>query len=209
MYFSTILALFAATALCSAIPTHPRHGHLFPRQTNGTCPGNKAPISSIDAEAAAEAHQFDATATFAARSVSIKTSDGDCLSVRPECGDFRHNLIPLEAITCDGVDEKQKFDIITKGKHITQDEGMLVVSTSTLGCLNLDSRRDDVNMFSCGGRAGGEGDETLAQIFSFIKAGTSSALKLQNDNETCLAVASGKLVSAGCSGEASQNFALS
>ncbi|KAL8896254.1 MAG: hypothetical protein Q9192_003190 [Flavoplaca navasiana] len=215
MYFSTTLAILSTLAISSAIPAHSPYTRLVPRQGNSTdiCKDGSpvdGPGENLNGEAAAEAHQIDAKAVFGSRAVSIKTFDGKCLTTNPCGGDFRQNLIPVQTTACDLKDNKQRFDIITKGKHIQEEGGMLVVSTLTNGCLNLDGRRNDgaANIFSCGGRAGGEGDETPAQIFSFIKGGTSSSLQLQNDNETCLAVASGKLVAAGCSAEASQDFTL-
>ena len=129
MYFSSTLVLFSAIALSSAIPTNPRRVYLFPRQSaNGTCP-NGAKLAEVNPEAAAEAHQFDRTADRPQQDISIKTSDGTkCLTIDPECGDFRHNLIPVQFEKCVGNNKKQKFDIVTNGKHIDQEGGMLVVS---------------------------------------------------------------------------------
>ena len=85
-------------------------------------------------ESAAEANQRDDTATRAFSSVNIKTSDGQCLFIDPTAGDFRQNLIPVLVQACTG-SEGEKWDIITKGKHIEQEGAMLVVSTVVGFCL--------------------------------------------------------------------------
>lgn len=83
----------------------------------------------LNVEAAAEANSRDDTATRAFSSVSIKSSDGQCLFIDPAAGDFRENLIPVKLKQCDG-SAGEKFDIITAGKHISQPKSMLVVSTA-------------------------------------------------------------------------------
>lgn len=82
----------------------------------------------LNPEAAAEANVRDDTATRAFSSVPLKSSSGQCLSIDPTAGDFRENLIPVQLKGCDG-SANQKFDIITAGKHISQPNSMLVVST--------------------------------------------------------------------------------
>lgn len=82
----------------------------------------------LNPEAAAEANSRDDTATRAFSSVSIKSPGGQCLFIDPTAGDFRENLIPIQLKNCDG-SANQKFDIITAGKHISQPNSMLVVST--------------------------------------------------------------------------------
>ncbi|KAL8992131.1 MAG: hypothetical protein Q9169_007345 [Polycauliona sp. 2 TL-2023] len=186
-----------------------RDDGLFPRQL-----GDANCSTIINAEAAAEAHQIDETAQ--SRPTSIKTADGkNCLTILPKCGDFRHNLIPLQAQTCDGTNENQKFEIVTKSKHISEDGGMLLVSSSTNGCLDFNAGRKgkEVTMFSCGGRAGGEGEESNSQIFSFAgsQAGIPLTLKKSSEesSETCLAVEDGgKLGFATCGGGGEQSFTL-
>ncbi|KAI4246121.1 MAG: hypothetical protein L6R40_002073 [Gallowayella cf. fulva] len=211
MYISTALTLLSALTIVSAIPTSPPHVRLLPRK-NATADGTEVARAGgfLNAEAAAEAQQRDSTATRAFSAVSLKAADGSCLSVDPTAGDFRQNLIPVQTKACDG-SANEKFDIVTVGKHISQEGGMLVVSTETQGCLNFDPRRaagDQVILFSCGGRADGEGIETDSQIFSFTAGQTSFPLKLKKDGETCLAINGGKLGSAGCSGDASQDFTI-
>ena len=138
MYFSIALAIFSTLAISSAIPTHSPYTRLFPRQGNSTeiCVDG-SPVDGagerLNAEAAAEAHQIDAAADFAARSVSIRTSDDKCLTIKACGGDFRQNLIPVQTKPCLGNEDpniaSQQFDLITKGKHIQQKGGMIVVST--------------------------------------------------------------------------------
>lgn len=105
----------------------------------------------------------------------MQTSDGQCLTIDDLSGDFRANLTPVQVAECDGSDG-QSWDIITSGEHINEEGMMLVVSTlvsnikvdkcvtnlltssQTQACLNFDPRRaagDQVNLFSCGGRADG------------------------------------------------------
>ncbi|TBU33711.1 hypothetical protein BD309DRAFT_859463 [Dichomitus squalens] len=120
----------------------------------------------LNPSAAAEANPRDNTATRALSSVSIKTNDGNCLSVDATAGDFRENLIPIQAKACDGSDG-QKWDVITKGVHNDQPGFALIVSTLTQGCMNFDPRRadgDQVILFSCGGRADGGGAVTNSQV---------------------------------------------
>ncbi|KAI4281672.1 MAG: hypothetical protein L6R38_003515 [Xanthoria sp. 2 TBL-2021] len=219
MYFSTTLALFSTLAVSSAFPTHPSYTRLFPRgnETDECRDGSDvARGGKLDAEAAAEAHQRDGTATRAFSAISIKASDGNCLTIAPCGGDFRQNLIPVQTKACalnstDPTFKQQKFDIITKGKHIHQEGGMLVVSALTQGCVTFDPRRkvdDQVNIFSCGGRAAGEGDETDSQIFPFTAGQTTFPLAVGKDAKTCLATAGGKVGPGGCGGKASQVFTL-
>ena len=88
------------------------------------------------------------------------------MSVDATAGDFRENLIPIEAKACDGSDG-QKWDVITKGVHNDQPGFALIVSTLTQGCMNFDPRRadgDQVILFSCGGRADGGGSVTNSQV---------------------------------------------
>lgn len=82
----------------------------------------------LDPKAAAEANVRDDTATRAFSSASVKSADGQCLFIDPTAGDFRENLIPVQLKACDG-SAGEKFDIITKGKHIDVADSMLVVST--------------------------------------------------------------------------------
>jgi hypothetical protein len=86
-----------------------------------------------------------------------------------------------------------------------------VVSSLTQGCLNFDPRRaagDQVVLFSCGGRADGEGLVTESQLFGF-EGGSSITLSPLNDKATCLAPNGAKLDSAACAaGDATQSFSI-
>lgn len=64
-------------------------------------------------------------------------------------------------------------------------------------------------MFSCGGRADGEGGVTDSQLFSFTVGKNSLALAPQNEKgATCLVPAGEKLGSAACNGGADQLFSI-
>ncbi|KAL8800851.1 MAG: hypothetical protein Q9182_004871 [Xanthomendoza sp. 2 TL-2023] len=211
MHFSTSLTILSTLAFASAFPTIPQTIRLFPR-LNATVDGTAVARAGgvLKADATAEAQQRDDTATRAFSSVSLKAADGSCLFIDPKAGDFRQNLIPVQTKPCDG-SSNESFDIITAGKHISKEGGMLIVSTETQGCLNFDPRRaagDQVILFSCGGRAGGEGIETDSQIFTFTPGQVSMPLALKKDKGPCLAVSGGKLGSASCTGDAEQNFTV-
>ena len=127
-----------------------------------TNPTEPVPVSraggTLNPSAAAEAHEFDSTATRLIESINIRASDGRCLFVDPTAGDFRQNLIPVELKEC-SEDPNQKFDLITEGKHNNGNAGrVLLMSVLTNGCISFDNRRqegDTVTIFSCGGRAAG------------------------------------------------------
>lgn len=129
MLFFTTLSLLSISALATAVPAGPHLNRFFPRQ-NATADGTGVARAGgvLNAQAAAEANQRDDTATRAFSGVSVKAADGTCLFIDPTAGDFRQNLIPVQTKTCDG-SANEKFDIITAGKHINQQGGMLVVST--------------------------------------------------------------------------------
>jgi hypothetical protein len=182
--------------------------------TGGGNPTTPVPVSRaggvLDPSAAAEANPRDNTATRAFTSASIKTSSGQCLSIDPATGDFRQNLIPVKIQDCTGA-EGEKFDIITKGVHNDQANTALVVSSLTQGCLNFDPRRaagDTVILFSCGGRADGEGLVTDSQLFGF-QGGNSITLAPQNEKgATCLTPTGANLLASGCTGDAAQTFSI-
>ncbi|KAK6540876.1 hypothetical protein TWF694_008259 [Orbilia ellipsospora] len=158
-------------------------------------------VTSLDQAATAEAHTRDNTATRAFSSITINTSNGKCLFVDPLGGDFRANLIPVLIKDCDGSDN-EKWDIITKGVHNDQLGTMLIVNTLVQGCLNFDPRRaagDQVNIFSCGGRADGSGQVTNSQLFNFTTV-SSGPLPLQPLNQvgTCLTSAGARLDQTTC-----------
>ncbi|KAF7897688.1 uncharacterized protein EAF01_008654 [Botrytis porri] len=193
----------AVTAAASAVPT--------------SDPTTPLPVSRagnvLDPSAAAKANEMDNTALKAFSSVALKDASGQCLFVDPTAGDFRRNLIPITLQTCDG-SQNQAWDIVTSGKHNNVPGSVLVVSSLTQGCLNFDPRRaagDTVIMFSCGGRADGDGLVTNSQLFPFIEGPTEILLAPENgNNATCLvANADGKLDSTPCAGDAkSQSFTI-
>ncbi|TGO62585.1 hypothetical protein BOTNAR_0111g00020 [Botryotinia narcissicola] len=167
----------------------------------------------LDPSAAAEANEMDNTAVKAFSSVALKDASGQCLFVDPTAGDFRQNLIPITLQACDG-SQNQAWDIVTSGKHNNVPGSVLVVSSLTQGCLNFDPRRatgDTVIMFSCGGRADGDGLVTNSQLFPFIEGPTEILLAPENgNNATCLVASEdGKLDSTSCAGDAtSQSFTI-
>lgn len=163
-----------------------------------------APVSTgttvLDPAAVAEAQQRDDTATRAFSAVQVKTSDGQCLSVDTNSGDFRENLIPITVGACDGSDG-QKFDVITSGKHNNVPGTALVVSTLTQGCLNFDPRRaagNQVLLFSCGGRADGGGSVTNSQLFTFTGGDAPIPLVPTNVQNTCMVDNNGLLDVTNC-----------
>ncbi|MCJ1266977.1 hypothetical protein MMC22_006862 [Lobaria immixta] len=168
-------------------------------------------VQQLDQAASDEAHPRDNGATRAFSSTQIKTSDGQCLFVDKLSGDFRANLTPVQVLACDDSDG-QKWDIITSGQHNNQAGTILVVSTLTQACLNFDPRRaagNQVLLFSCGGRADGEGQATDSQLFPF--AGGSGPLSLAPVSAagTCLTVKGNALDQAGCDkGDANQSFSF-
>ncbi|KAH8891830.1 hypothetical protein GQ53DRAFT_841192 [Thozetella sp. PMI_491] len=157
-------------------------------------------VTSLDEAATAEAQQRDATATRAFSDVQIKTSDGRCLFVDKLSGDFRENLTPIQVAAC-GSTDGQGWDVITKGKHNDQSGAALIVSTLTQACGNFDPRRaagNQVNLFSCGGRADGGGAVTTSQLFKFTGAAGPQALEPLNQAGSCLTVKGNVIDIANC-----------
>ncbi|KAJ6571980.1 hypothetical protein B0H19DRAFT_1132017 [Mycena capillaripes] len=156
---------------------------------------------TLNPTAVAESQAKDLTATRAATGVQIKNSAGKCLSVDATGGDFRENLIPVGVKDCDG-SEGQKFDFITKGVHNNQAGQTLIVSSLTNGCITFDDRRaagDQVNMFSCGGRADGSGQVNNSQLFPTPTDFTAPyALTPDNAKGVCLVNTNGRLVNVAC-----------
>ncbi|KAJ8068119.1 hypothetical protein OCU04_003691 [Sclerotinia nivalis] len=193
----------AVTAAASTVPTGDPTAPLPVSRAGGV----------LDPSAAAEANALDNTAVKAFSSVALKDASGQCLFLDPTAGDFRQNLIPITLQACDG-SQNQAWDIVTSGEHNNVPGSVLVVSSLTQGCLNFDPRRpagDTVIMFSCGGRADGDGLVTNSQLFPFIEGQTSILLAPENgNNATCLAAnAAGKLDSTACGGDAtSQSFTI-
>jgi len=167
----------------------------------------------LNPTAVAEAQAFDRTATRFFESVSIQSSDGRCLSVDPTAGDFRENLIPVALVACKK-EPAQRFDIITKGKHNdgTQGKSALISSVLTNGCISFDSRRpagDQVNMFSCGGRADGSGGTNTGQLFPFDGQKTITMQPVSENKAVCLkGFRSDRLTGATCNGRPSRAFTL-
>ncbi|KOS20955.1 Kinesin-like protein KIF13B [Escovopsis weberi] len=157
--------------------------------------------------AAAAANQFDVTAIRAARGANIRAPDGRCLSIDPSAGDSRQNLIPIQLDECRG-DETQKFDIVTRGRHNDGTTGVaLIVSTLTNGCISFDGRNrpgSRVFLFSCGGRADGEGQTDAGQLFPYDGNSTSLVMEPQSEGgRTCLVAGSQRLDSGSCGGNKS------
>lgn len=166
----------------------------------------------LDPAAAAESHERDNTATRAFSSVSLRTASGECLFIDPTAGDFRQNLIPIAVQPCTG-SPNEKFDIITAGEHNNAQNAALVVSALTQGCLNFDERRapgDTAILFSCGGRADGDGLVTDSQLFEFTAGEQSLRLQPQNGQGTvCLVPNGDNLDPAACNdADASQIFTI-
>ncbi|KAJ7037998.1 hypothetical protein C8F04DRAFT_1256506 [Mycena alexandri] len=157
---------------------------------------------TLDAAAVAESQVRDNTATRAFSAATIKTSDGQCLTVNANSGDFRENLIPVEIQACDG-SAGQNWDVITAGVHNDQPGNALFahVAMQTQGCLNFDPRRaagDQVILFSCGGRADGGGTVTNSQLFTFPNVTSTTPIAPINQAGTCLFNNNGALDQQGC-----------
>lgn len=60
---------------------------------------------------------------------------------------------------------------------------------------------DTVTLFSCGGRADGEGSETTSQIFGFGGGGTITLSPRNGGGNVCLVPNGARLDQATCSGE--------
>ncbi|KAK1634709.1 hypothetical protein BDP81DRAFT_323649 [Colletotrichum phormii] len=166
---------------------------------------------TLNPTAAAEANAFDATATRAFTKVAIQAPNGQCLSVDPTAGDFRQNLIPVAVAACDKASPNQQFDIISKGKHNDGKDGaMLIVSSLTNGCVSTDGRRadgDTVTLFSCGGRAAGEGLTNTGQLVKVF--GDSFLWSPVNDAATCVVPGTqGRLVTAACKEDNSETYKI-
>ncbi|CAG8645218.1 369_t:CDS:2, partial [Acaulospora colombiana] len=190
-----------------------------PSTTSTRASSTVTPVSraggTLNPTAAAEAQQRDNTATRAFTSIQIKTSSGQCLSVDPTAGDFRQNLIPIQTVNCDANSDRQKWDVITAGKHNNKPGFALVVSSLVNGCLNFDDRRaagDQVILFSCGGRGDGSGGTQGAQLFKFAAGQTTIVLSPETTNNSrCMVQKGGLLDVTACnanSPSADQVFSL-
>jgi len=212
---STTLPVVGTTLLTTTraapAPTTPPQNNT-PVQGNPTTP---VPVSraggTLNPSLAAEAHTRDNSAVRARTAVSLRSSNGNCLSLDPTAGDFRQNLIPIKVETCNG-SSNQKFDIITSGIHNTAQGKALVVSSLMNGCVNFDSRRpagDKVMVFSCGGRAAGEGKTTPDQLFDFAGGNSIKLIQTKTENNrevtTCLTPQNGELEdSQNCGGDVAE-----
>ncbi|KAI0129134.1 hypothetical protein BJ170DRAFT_682918 [Xylariales sp. AK1849] len=177
-------------------------------------PTDPVPVSragtTLQPSAVAESQQRDQTATREFTSVSIQAPNGQCLFVDPTAGDFRENLIPVSLVTCAGT-PNEKFDVITAGKHNNAQNAALIVSSLTNGCITQDSRRpagDTVTIFSCGGRADGEGETNNGQLVPFTGGSSLVLAPLSESNATCIVPGNGRLDSAPCANDGSQVFKI-
>ncbi|KAI1134843.1 hypothetical protein F5Y05DRAFT_192399 [Hypoxylon sp. FL0543] len=177
-------------------------------------PTEAVPVSRaggvLQPTAVAESQERDDTATRAFTSVSIKAPNGQCLFIDPTAGDFRENLIPVSLVDCAGT-PNEKFDVIMAGKHNNAQDSALIVSSLTNGCISFDGRRpagDTVTLFSCGGRAAGEGETNNGQLVPFT-GGTSLVFAPESErNATCIVAGNGRLDSAPCANDGSQVFTI-
>ncbi|OHF03793.1 hypothetical protein CORC01_01112 [Colletotrichum orchidophilum] len=178
-------------------------------------PTTPVPVSraggTLNPTAAAEANAFDDTATRAFTKAAIRAPNGQCLSIDPTAGDFRQNLIPVAVAACDKSLPNQQFDVISKGKHNDGKDGaVLIVSSLTNGCVSTDGRRadgDTVTLFSCGGRAAGEGLTNTGQLVKI--SGDSFVWTPVNDAATCVVPGNqGRLVTAACKGDNSETYTI-
>lgn len=184
---------------------------LYAAALASACPLIRRDVDKLDEAAFEEAQQRDDTATRAFSDVQIKTSDGKCLFVTELSGDFRANLTPVQIGDC-GSTDGQGWDIITAGLHNDQDGQVAIVSTLTQACLNVDPRRaagDQVNLFSCGGRADGGGEVTNSQLFAFDGATELSLTPQSEQGQQCLTGSGQRVDRANCDdGAADQSFTI-
>ncbi|KAG8812872.1 hypothetical protein FRC19_002834 [Serendipita sp. 401] len=170
-------------------------------------------VTSLNQAATAQAHQRDNTATRAVTSVQIKTSDGLCLFVDPLSGDFRSNLTPVQTVACNNNSPNQKWDLITSGKHNNERGFALLVSSLTNACLDFDDRRpagNQVFLFSCGGRADGDGQTRDSQLFAFTSGNTIKLSPKRTKSAVCIVRnAQTKLLDQKtCNGSATEVFTI-
>ncbi|KXJ88793.1 hypothetical protein Micbo1qcDRAFT_16036 [Microdochium bolleyi] len=196
-----VLCLFSVAFAGS--PHHLHHGRHFAGHL-----ANRA-VSALDPKATAQAHPRDTTAVRALTGTQIKTGDGRCLFVDPLSGDFRANLTPIQVGKCDN-SQAQKWDLITKGAHNNVANATLLSSSLTNACGNVDTRRqpgDQVNLFSCGGRADGSGQVTESQLFRFKAHPGPHRLRPLNNLGSCLTVQGNRVGIEACvHGNRNQSF---
>lgn len=179
-------------------------------------PTEAVPVSgaggTLNPTAVAESHQRDDTATRAFESVEIRSPNGQCLFVDPTGGDFRENLIPITLVDCGGT-PNEKWDVITAGKHNNADASAIIVSSLTQGCISFDGRRqagDTVTIFSCGGRADGEGETNSGQLMPFLGELSFAFAPESEGNKTCILPdeSLGRLSSGPCPTDGAQLFSI-
>ncbi|KAH7100363.1 hypothetical protein BKA62DRAFT_771631 [Auriculariales sp. MPI-PUGE-AT-0066] len=159
---------------------------------------------ALDEAATAQAQQRDngKSLLFYLQDLMIsQASNGQCLTVNLDTGDFRQNLMEVALRDCVAGLDTQQWDVITAGKHNDQAGKALIVSTLTNGCLNVDERRQPGNqvlLFSCGGRADGEGGVTNSQLFAFDGKTANIPLVPGNVSSQCVVASNGKLDIAQC-----------
>ncbi|KAK4222066.1 hypothetical protein QBC38DRAFT_520305 [Podospora fimiseda] len=181
-------------------------------------PTEAVPVSraggTLQPTAAAESHQRDEGATRAFSDVSIRAPNGQCLFIDPTAGDFRQNLIPVQFVPCTGA-PNEKFDVITQGKHNNSPQNepaALIVSSLTGGCIGFDGRRpanDQVILFSCGGRADGEGQTDGAQLFPFLGQNSFALAPKNERGNTCILPGNeGRLIGGACPTDGSELFSV-
>ena len=167
---------------------------------------------TLQPTAVAESHKRDETATRPFTNVEIRAPNGKCLFVDPTAGDFRENLIPISLVTCSGT-PNERFDIISKGRHNNAQNATLVVSAVTNGCISFDGRRaqgDTVTIFSCGGRAGGEGETNSGQTFPYIGQTSFALAPISDRGNVCVLGQDGqdRLTSGPCPKDGAQLFSI-
>ncbi|KAI0199896.1 hypothetical protein F4808DRAFT_195040 [Astrocystis sublimbata] len=177
-------------------------------------PTEAVPVSGagdvLQPSAVAEAHERDDSATRAFSSVSIQAPDGRCLFIDPTAGDFRENLIPVSLVRCAGT-PNEKFDIITAGEHNDAKDSALIVSSLMNGCISFDGRRDPgdtVTIFSCGGRADGDGETNSGQLVPFTGGKQLTLAPVSEQNATCIVPGDDRLDSAPCASDELQIFKI-
>jgi hypothetical protein len=180
-------------------------------------PTEPVPVSgaggTLQPTAAAESHQRDETAERAFSGVSIRAPNGQCLFVDPTAGDFRQNLIPVSLVDCTG-SPNEKWDLITEGEHNTPNAdqpAVLAVSALTQGCISFDGRRqegDTVTLFSCGGRADGDGGTDGNQLFPFIGQTSFAFAPVKENGGICILPGNDRLESGPCPDDGSQLFSI-
>ncbi|KAJ3097747.1 hypothetical protein HDU97_004562 [Phlyctochytrium planicorne] len=159
-------------------------GSVVPKKAED--PSNKNVLVPFSANANNEdknAFARDNTATRAFTQTQIVAPNGLCLDNSDQSlGDFRFNLVPILLKPCQakpGIG--QLWDVQTAGKHVDGKDQAIIVSSVTQHCI--DSRvggfQDKIkpSLFSCGGRADGDGVVGVTQLFFFDSAAVQKSGK--------------------------------